>query len=74
MTLPVIPGILKHPSPEMLPDLLLRPEVAYRYTLEAIRVASWPVLKQFPRDVLRLCLDAANVRPGRQAALRFLLF
>ena len=71
--LPVIPGILKHPLPEMLPDLLQRPNVAYKYTLEAIRQASWPVLKQFPRDVLRSCVDAAGIRPGRRAALLFLL-
>lgn len=73
VTLPVIPGILKHPLPEMLPDLLQRPNVAWKYTLEAIRRAAWPVLRQFPRDVLRSCIEAAAVRPGRRAALLFLL-
>ena len=73
VTLPVIPGILKHPLPEMLPELLQRPNVAYKYVLEAVRQASWPVLRQFPRDVLRACLDAAQVRPSRHRALLFLL-
>jgi len=71
--LPVIPGILKHPPPEMLPTLLQRPNVAYKYTLQALRQAAWPVLMQFPRGVLRACVDAAGVPPSRRAALLFLL-
>jgi hypothetical protein len=71
--LPVIPGILKHPLPEMLPDLLQRPNVAYKYALEAVRQASWPVLRQFPREVLRACIDAADIRPSRRQAILFLL-
>jgi hypothetical protein len=73
VALPVIPGILKHPRPEMLPRLLVRPEVATKYTLEALRKASWPILRLFPKDWLRQCLPDARLRTTRTAALTFLL-
>jgi hypothetical protein len=73
VNLPVIPGIFKHPLPERLPDLLQRPNVAYKYALEAIRQASWPVLRQFPRDVLCACIDAAHIPSSRRKAILFLL-
>lgn len=73
VTLPIVPGILKHPSPEMLPDLLARPEVACKYTIEALRKASWPVLRLFPREWLRQCMPDARLPHGRYAALDFLL-
>jgi hypothetical protein len=71
--LPVVPGILKHPSPEMLPLLLGKHEVAFKYTIEALQKASWPVLQLFPRDWLRQCLPDARLRHGRADALAFLL-
>jgi len=71
--LPIIPGILKHPAPEMLPSLLTRPGVAHKYTLEALRKAAWPVLCLFPKEWLRQCLPEANMSPSRADALAFLL-
>ena len=73
VTLPVVPGILKHPSTEMLPLLLARPEVACKYTCEALRRASWPVLRLFPKAWLRQCMPDARLPHGRRAALDFLL-
>jgi hypothetical protein len=71
--IPVIQGILKHPAPDTLPMLLQKPAVARKYTLEALRKCSWPVLKQFPAEWLRQCLPHARVRPARKAALEYLL-
>jgi hypothetical protein len=73
ITVPVIPGILKHPTPEMLPALLCNPNVARKYTLEALRKGAWPILRQFPRDWLRECLADARLKPSRLKALTFLL-
>ncbi len=73
VTLPIVPGILKHPSTEMLPNLLTRPEVACKYTIEALRKASWPVLRLFPKKWLRQCMPDARLPNGRRAALDFLL-
>ena len=50
--LPVFPGILKHPRIEELPGLLREPATARKYTVEALRVASWPLLEQFPVRVI----------------------
>ena len=71
--LPIVPGILKHPSSEMLPDLLSRPDVAHKYTLEALRKAAWPILRLFPKEWLRQCLSEANLSSSRAGALTFLL-
>jgi len=73
VTLPIVPGILKHPTPEMLPRLLVKPEVACKYTMEALRKASWPVLRLFPKARLRQCMPEARLSQGRAAALNFLL-
>jgi hypothetical protein len=73
VVLPVIPGILKHPAPDELSSLLTRPAVVRKYTLAALRYASWPVLRQFPREWLRECVETAPLRPSRKRALRFLL-
>jgi hypothetical protein len=70
---PVIPGILKHPHPEQLRTLLASPRVVEKYTIEALRKAAWPVLRQFPRAWLRQCLDRAALPPARREALAFLL-
>ncbi len=73
VTLPVFPGILKHPTMGELRELLERPAVARKYTVQALRKAPWPVLREFPRDWLDACMAEANLRTGRQQALRFLL-
>ena len=73
ITLPVVLGILKHPTPIELPALLQRPAVANKYTREALRVAPWSVLQRFPREWLCQHLDAARLRPARRAALDFML-
>ena len=39
VTIPVVPGILKHPSPEQLPEILARPAAMQKYTVEALRKA-----------------------------------
>jgi hypothetical protein len=71
--LPVIAGILKHPHPDELPELLKDERVARKYTRLAIEKMAWPVLRQFPRDWLIANLQSATVRPGRMRALTFLL-
>ncbi len=73
VTLPVFPGILKHPTVDELRELLARPAVARKYTVLALRKASWQVLREFPRDWLLACLAEASLRAGRVQALRFLL-
>jgi hypothetical protein len=73
VTLPVFPGILKHPSIDELLELLTRPAVARKYTIQALRKAPWQVLREFPRALLEACLAEANLRAGRANALRFLL-
>jgi hypothetical protein len=71
--IPVFPGILKHPRPEDLSRLLERPAALRKYTLEAIRVAAWPLLKQFPTRWLLRYLPEASVGPQRRRALLHLL-
>lgn len=71
--LPVFPGILKHPRLEELPGLLCEPATARKYTVEALRVAAWPLLEQFPRAWLLHYLPDAPMRPQRRKALLFLL-
>jgi len=73
ITLPVFPGILKHPTVDELRDLLLNPAVARKYTVLALRKAPWQVLREFPREWLEACVVEADLRPGRESALRFLL-
>ena len=73
VTLPVFPGILKHPSLDELPALLARPAVARKYTVLALQKAPWQVLREFPPALLEACLADADLRPGRAEALRFLL-
>jgi len=70
---PVIPGILKHPHPDQLGELLTNPRVAEKYTKEALRKAAWPILSQFPRAWLRRCMDGASLPPTRRKAIAFLL-
>jgi len=72
--LPVFPGILKHLTVEELRELLTKPAVARKYTILALRKAPWQVLREFPPDWLEACLPEANLRPGRENALRLLAF
>ena len=74
VVLPVFPGILKHPSVDELRKLLEKPAVARKYTILALRKAPWQVIREFPRDWLETCMTQADLRPGRERALRFLLF
>ena len=73
LRIPVITGILKHLTQDRLLILLRRPEVLRKYTREALRVSGWSMLRRFPREWLLENLPDANVRPGRAAAIRFLL-
>ncbi len=73
VVLPIVPGILKHPCAKTLPILLSRPDVARKYTQEALRKAAWPVLRLFPREWLRQCLSEVGLPPSRAEALAFLL-
>lgn len=73
VTLPIVPGILKHPTPELLASMLVEPRVARKYTVEALQHASWPVLRLFPREWLKNCLPEAHLQARRKKALLFLL-
>lgn len=71
--IPVFAGILKHPMPHHLPDLLQDERVARKYTLLALQKAGWPILRRFPREWLLTCMDQATLRPLRRQALVHLL-
>ena len=73
ITVPVVPGILKHPRPDELAEILTRPDAVRKYTIEALRKAAWPILEQFPRSWLIECLDRAPMKEPRRKALVFLL-
>ena len=70
---PIFPGILKHPTVDELPSLLRNPEVVRKYTVQALRKAPWPILREFPPGLLQAHFDEADVRPGRASAIIFLL-
>lgn len=71
--IPIIPGILKHPRPDELAELLKDERVARKYTRLAIEKMAWPVLRQFPREWILVNLKNASVKPGRMRALVFML-
>jgi len=73
VALPVFAGILKHPDPDQLVELLADPAVARQYTCEALRKAHWNLLRQFPRAWLMECLPRARLPAGRRRALALLL-
>jgi hypothetical protein len=73
LVIPVVPGILKHPTTEQLFDLLRDVVVARKYTHEALRRAPWRALRAFPHTWLVTCLAGANVPVGRRRALEFML-
>jgi hypothetical protein len=71
--IPIYAGILKHPREDELPRLLADPAVLRKYTMEALRVAAWPLLRRFPSAWLLRHLPAAPMRPQRRRAILFLL-
>lgn len=71
--LPLIVGVLKHPTEGQLRELLVTPAIARKYTREALKRLAWPGLRQFPRDWLRVCLDETPLPEGRRRALVFML-
>ncbi len=73
LEIPVVQGIFKHASADALFDLLKDPEVAAKYTREALRIAPWQVLRHFPREWLKTCLSQAHLPEGRTRALEYLL-
>ena len=73
LEIPVIPGLLKHLTTTELRPLLHDPEVLRKYTLEALRLAPWQVLREFPRPWVRRCLPEAGLSPERRDAIEFLL-
>ena len=73
VSLPVFPGILKHPRPSELFALMKDEDVARNYTRVALQKAGWQILKTFQRDWLAACLEQSPMRAGRRGAIRFLL-
>jgi hypothetical protein len=73
ISLPVFVGVLKHPTERQLCELLARPEVARKYTCEALRKLPWQALRQFPHDWLRACLPASILPEPRRRAVEFML-
>jgi len=73
ISLPVFVGVLKHPTESQLCELLIRPEVARKYTCEALRRLPWTALRQFPLDWLRKCLGVSNLPEPRRRAVEFML-
>jgi len=71
--IPVFPGVLKHPTLAQLRCLLRDPDVAQKYTVEALRIAPWPVLREFPHEWLKQCMPQAHLDTRRSRALKFLL-
>ena len=71
--LPVFVGVLKHPTERQLCELLTRPEIARKYTYEALRKLPWPALRQFPHHWLRACLPASRLSEPRRRAVEFML-
>lgn len=73
VALPLFVGVLKHPTEAQLRDLLRHPEVARKYTCEALRKLPWTALDQFPRNWLQSCLAASKLPEGRRRAVEFMM-
>lgn len=73
ISLPVFVGVLKHPTERQLCELLTQPDVARKYTFEALRKLPWSALRQFPGDWLRTCLPASGLPEPRRRAVEFML-
>ncbi|MDI6795017.1 MAG: hypothetical protein QME81_19470 [bacterium] len=71
--IPIVQGILKHPTIELLRELLKKPAVAKKYTIESLRRAPWKVLKEFPYSWLKLSIEEANLKPERKKAIVFMI-
>ena len=71
--IPVFQGILKHPDPQSLINLLNNYSVIHKYTCEALKHASWPLLKQFPALWLKTCMNDVTLPSVRRKAIKFLL-
>ncbi len=71
--MPVVAGIFKHTTSEMLHELLQKPPVAKKYTVESLRVAPWSVLREFPYSWLEQHIEEADLRPMRKKAIQFML-
>jgi hypothetical protein len=71
--LPIFAGVFKHPTEDELRKLLVDPDNARRYTIEALRKLPWSALRRFPLDWLRQCLVAANLPESRRRAVEFML-
>ena len=73
VNVPVFIGILKHPTKDELYHLLRNHAVAKKYTIEALRIAPWQVLKHFPNKWLLECLSDALLPAPRKRAVEYLL-
>lgn len=71
--IPIVQGILKHPTIELLRELLKNPAVAKKYTIESLRRAPWKVLKEFPYSWLKLYIEEADLKPERKKAIVFMI-
>lgn len=73
LRVPVIVGIFKHLERQELKAALSDPDVVRKYTGEALRVANWFALRDFPPRWLRECMPRARLSRNRRAALNFML-
>jgi hypothetical protein len=73
INIPVFQGILKHLKNEDLQKLLNNYYTIRKYTQEAIKKASWPLLRQFPGSWIRTCMKDLSIPPARREAIEFLL-
>lgn len=71
--IPIFQGILKHPHNEELPELLSNFHTACKYTIQAIKFASWPLLRQFPASWILTCMEKADIPENRRQAIKYLL-
>ncbi|MBI5480137.1 MAG: hypothetical protein HY906_14825 [Deltaproteobacteria bacterium] len=72
-SVPVLAGILKHPTTDELRALLADPAVVEKYAREALKRAPWSALRRFPRSLLLECLPGAELPDVRRKALELLL-
>jgi hypothetical protein len=73
VALPVAPGLLKHPASDDLGRLLRDPAVALKYTVVALQLAPWSILREFPPAWLRTVMQRTPLKPARRRALEFML-
>ena len=73
VTVPIVPGLLKHPTVPQLRQLLSEPDAVTKYTIAALRHAPWSILRQFDKPWLRSCLSCAGLRSSRARAISFLI-